>query len=222
MYPEAVGAFLRSDEAIKKFARWSVDRHVKRHPLHWACKREPVEIMIAWVDHEQSMFGKPRVTGGTFFPWMGTIDLEMPGCVIRRRPIGVEIIGGHIRDALMGQTWVDISWSRRDSDQGHVGRALQAASETTLLLRRSGEDTVGGLFQITTVSPQGAGVHPYFQFLPLQEHGWGTYVAMRMQDGYWLQEHRPTGTLIRLKSTFDIDLKGPSLKTRKQFDPRRP
>ncbi len=222
MEPEKVGPFLRSDEAIKKFAQWLVDRHLRQHPQHQSCRRTPVEIMIAWVDYEQSIFGKPRVEGEDFYPWMGTIVVTMPGCVIRRLPMGVEIIGsgGHIREALMDQSWIDISWSHRDAERGHVGRALQAASETTLLLRRSGEDTVGGLFQIATVSREGAEVIPYFQFLPLQEHGWGTYAAMRMQDGYWLQEHRPTGTRIRLQSPFDIHLKGPSLNTRKPFDPR--
>lgn len=221
--PERAGAFLRSNEAIKKFARQTVDFHLGRHPSHQACRRAPVEIMIAWIDHEQSMFGKPPVEGETFFPWMGAIVFTMPGCVIRRSPVGVEIIGsgGHIRDALMDQKFLDISWSHRhDDEQGHVGRALQAASESTFLLRRSGEDTVGGLFQLATVSYRGAEVIPYFQFMPLAEHGWGTYVAMRIQDGYWLQEHRPTGTRIRLQSPFDVQLGGPSLNTRKLFDPR--
>lgn len=220
--PDRAGAFLRSDEAIQRFAQGTVDHHLMRHLRHQDCNRARVEIMIAWVDHEQSMSGSPRVDGETFCPWMGTIVFTMPGCVIRRRPIGVEIIGSgdHIRDALMDQKFMDISWSHRDSDRGHVGRALQAASETTFLLRRSGEDTVGGMFQIATVSPQGAEVIPYFQFLPLQEHGWGTYAAMRMQNGYWLQEHRPTGTRIRLQAPFDIQLGGPGLETRKLFDPR--
>jgi hypothetical protein len=63
-------------------------------------------------------------------------------------------------------------------------------------------------------------VIPHFQFIPLAERGWGTYVAMRMEDGMWLQEHRPTGTIVRVEAPFDIQLRGPRWRVTQMFDPQ--
>jgi hypothetical protein len=214
--------WLRSDDAIRAFLRDGVNLHVQGRPTHARCRHARVDLLIAWIDHEQSMFGRPRGEEEEFYPWMGTISIELPTLGIRRRPMGVQVIGSGevIRDALMNGPWIDISWFNRGEDEGPIGRALYAASETTRLLRQVDAATVGGLFQVAVLSPRGARLIPHFQFIPMHEPGWGTYVAMRIEGGMWLQEHRPTGTIIRVEAPFDIQLRGPRWQAPQLFDSR--
>jgi hypothetical protein len=53
------------------------------------------------------------------------------------------------------------------------------------------------------------------------EDGYGTFVAMRIEDGLWVQEHRPTGTIVRVVPPFDIELEGSAWEGANEiFDPR--
>ena len=166
-------AWLRSDDAIRAYLWDGVNLHVNGRPTHDRCRRSRVDLLIAWVDHEQSMFGRPYGEEEVFYPWMGTIAVELPSLAIRRSPGGVEVIGSGevIRDALMDGPWADISRFNRDEEDGPIGRALYAASETTRLLRQVDAATVGGLFQIAVLSPHGAKLIPHFQFIPLPQPG---------------------------------------------------
>jgi hypothetical protein len=157
--PDTSAAWLRSDDAIRDYIRGGVSHHLQRHPSHVRCRSDRIELLIAWVDQKRSMFGRTQEEEAeAFFPWMGTISIQLPSLAIRRRAVGIEVIGSGevIREALMNGPWVDISWHARDADDGYVGRALYAASETTRLLRQVDVATVGGLFQVAVLSPQGA------------------------------------------------------------------
>jgi hypothetical protein len=96
---------------------------------------------------------------------------------------------------------------------------MYAAGEVAKYLRRTSEQTVGGLFQIAVLSSAGAKIVPHFQLVPLREPWTGTYVAMRMRGGMWLQEHRPTGTIVKVLAPYDIHLRGPLWQHPQLFDP---
>jgi hypothetical protein len=90
------------------------------------------------------------------------------------------------------------------------------------LLNEAGVTDVGGLYQLASISPFGVQPAPHFYWAPVQP-GYGTYVAMRLEYGEWVQEHRPTGTKVKVLSPFDIQLRHPDwMKARsKMFDPAR-
>ncbi len=71
---------------------------------------------------------------------------------------------------------------------------------------------VGGLYQVMTVSPNSVQTVPYFQLMEVVP-GYRTYVAMRIENGEWVQEHRPTNRIVAVKSPWAIDPKG-----RQRFD----
>jgi hypothetical protein len=49
---------------------------------------------------------------------------------------------------------------------------------------------------------------PYWYWADV-EPGYGTYVAMRVENGAWVQDHRPSGTTISVASPFDFNVAGP-------------
>src|SRR5207249_3638158 len=82
----------------------------------------------------------------------------------------------------------------------------------------------GGPFQVVHLSPKGVLVVPYWYWANVTRR-FGTYVAMRIEDGNWLQEHRPSATSIRIKRPFEILNQeideGPwDLGKAEMFDPR--
>ena len=71
-------------------------------------------------------------------------------------------------------------------------------------IERVGDPTVGGLYQLLHLSPRGIVKSvSYFYWMEV-EPGYGTYVAMRRDKGQWVQEHRPSGTRIAVRSPFEL------------------
>jgi len=92
---------------------------------------------------------------------------------------------------------------------------------TTMIRKRLIEHNrmsgVGGLFQVATMSHDSIQTVPYFQLLDVAP-GYRTYAAMRIENGYWIQEHRPTRRKVRVVSPLEIKLNIPSGKE-SLFDP---
>jgi hypothetical protein len=80
--------------------------------------------------------------------------------------------------------------------------------------------TVGGAYQLLHLSIEGAKVVPHFYWVDV-EPDYGTYVAMRNEGGYWIQEHRPTSAMVKIQSPFAIELGGPTIQHNLMFDPAK-
>lgn len=91
------------------------------------------------------------------------------------------------------------------------------------ILRREVEikkiDTVGGLYQIVLISQ--AGVYPieYEYWMDVSPHK-GTFVSMHIEEGQWIQEHKPTKHRVALENPTQIDVYSPAWEANKMFDPR--
>src|SRR6266851_2892934 len=91
----------------------------------------------------------------------------------------------------------------RGEERGLALRALFAAHIVRDLIQEEGDYEVGGLYQVLIMDPVGVRQVSYFYWMPV-DTDCGTYVAMRFEGGYWVQEHRPTGVKQRVESPFDI------------------
>jgi hypothetical protein len=110
----------------------------------------------------------------------------------------------------------------RGTEFGDSLRCLVTGMVIRDVLIAKGENTVGGLYQVAHVSYRGVELVPHFYWVPV-EPGYGTYVAMRIEDGQWLQEHRPTGTNVHVLNPLHIPWKGPIwlAGNHEMFDPGR-
>jgi hypothetical protein len=202
--------WLRSDDTIKKFVRSCIALHADGKPNHKVCQRKSVQFMIAWLDYGKNPFSQD----------MEVLTIHSPGLSVRRTSLGVDIIGSGetILNLMRFESFMEIMWRYRDQEKGHITRTLYCAGEAAKHLRRTKELTVGGLFQIAVLSSKGAQPLDHFQLVPIAEGRFGTYVAMRTRAGMWLQEHRPTGSIVKIEAPFDIELKGPRAREPKIFD----
>ena len=144
-----------------------------------------------------------------------------PKVLISRRELGFEIVGSGsvIHDDLGMDDWASLAnWPATDKD-GLRTRSMMFAHMVSTLIAKRDIDSVGGLLQIATISASGVELVPYFRWMSVAP-GYGTYVAMRFDEGEWIQEHRPTGTRVRVVSPHQIPLKGPTWKpgTHERFD----
>ena len=141
---------------------------------------------------------------------------------LRRTLLGLDVIGSGsaIGDALRREAYMKIAWFAGDQPLDSIPRCFFTAITVRDLLNDIGESTVGGLYQLAALSPGGVRIVPYFYWTSV-EPGFGTYVAMRIQDGEWLQEHRPTGTIVKVWSPFDFQMRHRDWLSRrsKTFEP---
>jgi hypothetical protein len=195
--------WLRDDQQLTDYLSQGYVRHAALGPDHQQCAAFPVELLIAWVDY------KPLADGNAPFAALGTIAVRLPGAHaghidIRRKPWGAEIIGS---GALAGPA-IDT-----DENFGHVAnmgpagvagqlRCMLVAQMLRSEMEAQGEQTVGGLYQLIHLSAVGVESVPYF-YRARVAPGFGTYVAMRLENGLWVQQHRPTGVLRPVLSPFD-------------------
>jgi hypothetical protein len=225
--PEADRAWLRSDVEVLSFLNREVLAHetMRIRGNHKQCKKRPVELLIAWVDHARRPNADPLdVARPTNFPRLEVVSVRSPRMEIRRRTKGVHIIetGAAIDKRLVIEAFEKVASIGRYDLEDSIPRALFAAVTCRYMLYKLSDETIGGLLQLASLSPWGAQVIPYFAW----EHvapGYGTYVAMRIERGEWVQEHRPSRTKLPVISPFDYQLHHPDVKTRnsKVFAPER-
>jgi len=155
---------------------------------------------------------------------METVTLRSPRFEIQRQLVGVQVIGSGstISEAMRQEAFMKIAWYAKDIPFGEMHRAFLSAIVTRDLLDDAADPTVGGAYQLAYLNRTGVHVVPYFYWVPVRE-AHGTYVAMRIEDGEWIQEHRPTGNKIRIMSPFEFQLQHPDWTRRrsKVLDPGR-
>ncbi len=217
--------WLRNNDEVLSFLRQGVEMHakVRMNADHRPCQMRPVELLIAWVDHAQTFFGESRQPGDpATAPRMETLVIRSPQMELERRPLELQIIGSgaKIHQQMRKEAYMEIAWHGHDAPVGWLYRSFFTAIVVRDLLNDAGESTVGGLYQLASLSPAGVQIIPHFYWAPV-EPGYGTYVAMRIKGGEWVQEHRPTGTVVKVMSPFDVQLRHPdwtNLRS-KMFDP---
>lgn len=229
MTPLMATAWIKSDEEVLRFLRRGVNMHAKMRTGkgnvdHKECQRQPVELLIAWVDITRDAIGGPReIADARIPPLLETIRLSSPNLLVERKIFGVECIGNGspISEAIRNEAYVDICWYAKEHPQAEIQKAFLTASIARKLLEEARIESVGKALQLICLSRQGVRVIPYFYWVPVGEQN-GTYVAMRIEGGEWVQEHRPTGTKIRIMSPFDFQLMHPDFTNRvnKQIDPK--
>lgn len=97
-----------------------------------------------------------------------------------------------------------------DFETAVIGKCFLAFTMTELLIQQHREETVGGLYQVGYLLPDRARVLSYERWLPLNATDThGTFVQLAMEDGVWLQQHRPTGLKRRLLSPLSYLVEEP-------------
>lgn len=94
------------------------------------------------------------------------------------------------------------------SDGTRAGNAVQCMFAAEALrgeMEAMGEVTVGGLYQIAHLSHRGLQSIPYF-YRARVAPGYSTYVAMRLENGLWVQHHRPSNTVRHVLPLFADEL----------------
>ncbi len=206
-YPD----WLRDNNAIRDFLKQAIGLHGKRRARHKKCERETIQFMIAWIDYGINPFSRP----------MEVITITSPGLKISRTTFGIDVIGSGniILDSMRYQSFMEVASSFLDEPNGPIKRTFVCAGEVAKYLRQVRVNSVGGLFQIAVLSTEGSRLVDHFQLVPVIDR-FGTYVAMRTRSGMWLQEHRPTGSVVKIQAPFDIELQGPTSGQSKVFNPR--
>ncbi len=221
--------WLRNDDEVLAFLRQGVESHgkmrISKSVDHRQCKQSAVELLIAWVDHGRDFMGHARSPLDLDKPpLMETITMRSPEFVIRRQAVGVQVIGSGstITTAMRQEAFMKIAWHAKDIPFGEMHRAFLTAIVTRDLLDEAADPTVGVAYQLAYLNRSGVYLVPYFYWIPVGE-AHGTYVAMRIEGGEWIQEHRPTNNKIRIMSPFELQLKHPDWTKRRSrvLDPKR-
>jgi hypothetical protein len=213
--PDDREQWLNDDDAVMRFILSGIAEHLRRYPDHAACRERDTELLIAWMDYTRQRPDGSWIDGVPA-PITQTKKLlwNRERLWWKRKQHGTIVLGRGERfaQALHDDDYDELvtrfgRFSDSDMDPNIIDaqRALlaTAAIRKQLILTNRAEG-VGGLYQVMTLGPRGAQTVPYF-YLDDVEPGFKTYVAMRIDRGEWVQEHRPTNTIMRVKTPRDID-----------------
>jgi hypothetical protein len=216
--------WLREDREVARFILQGIHAHGPKNPGHERCADGRAELLIFWRDYQR---GSPE--GG----WTGppipdpriiTVRANNRRVDIERIRRGVGVIGRNraFQRELNTPAFDDLVtyFGRFEGDRNvrDAQRALTATTEIRKRLIETDRTTgVGGLYQVMTVSPNSVQTVPYFQLVDVAP-GFRTYVAMRIENGEWIQDHRPTGRKVRVISPWAINPFGPA-RIDSIFDP---
>lgn len=207
--------WLRDDIEVLRFFKSSVKSHGKmrsgKGTDHRECERSKVEILISWIDIGRDFSGKQRSSADSKYPpRLETIVLSSPPFQIERYSAGVQVIGSGsvISEELRKEAFTKIAWYAKGIPYEEVHRAFFTAVVTRDLLDDAADPMVGDAYQLAYLSHTGVHVIPYFYWSAVDKQN-GTYVAMRIEGGEWIQEHRPSGKKIRIMSPFEFQLRHP-------------
>ena len=200
-------AWLKDDDLLTAFFAEGRRNHARFGPRHRACQDQKARLLIAWMDYSRSVWEPaPGSADGPLVPGAEVVVVRSPELDVKRTRLGLDVIGlPVIAPKMRDEAFAMLLQFGHEGQHGEAHRGLMAAQVVRRLLAdRGGAPAVGGLFQVATVSAKGVGVVPYFYLAPV-EPGYGTYVAMRMERGAWVQEHRPTSTVVPVTPPAEID-----------------
>lgn len=210
--PDNRGHWLKDNDAVLRFVLDGIREHLHRHPDHEPCRTQDTSLLIAWMDYTRQMPDGSWVDG---FPVMQMTVLRWhrERLWIKRNQRGTVVIGrdDSFVNELHDEPYEELvthfgRFSEMDKDIVDAQRALLGTEEIRKrLIQTNRTKGIGGLYQVMTMGPRGAQTVPYF-YLDKVGTGFQTYVAMRIDKGEWVQEHRPTNTVMRVKLPWDIDL----------------
>lgn len=197
--------WLRDDDHLRAFITWGLKEHGELGGVHLSqCISLPTEISVVWVDHR---IPPDLREDQVFIPGTHVVTITTPNLAVRRTEIGVDVLGsGGVIAGDFDREFVVKVMNFADGDAFQRGKAqgMFVAEAVRNRIRARSVETVGGLYQIVHLCRDGVQVVPYFYWADVRK-GYGTYVAMRMEHGQWVQEHRPTGKVVHLRSPFDIE-----------------
>lgn len=202
--------WLRDDDHLRAFVTWGLREHSKLGGHHLSvCLSRRAEVSIVWVDFKTPADLKPDQQ---FWPGTHVVTISTPDLAVRRTEIGVDVIGsGAVIAADYDREFVIkvANFGGDDEFKRGQAQALFVADTVRNRIQARQVGSVGGLYQVAHLSRRGAQVVPYFYWADVDKRH-GTYVAMRIEDGYWVQEHRPTGRVIHVLSPFDVNPTDPA------------
>jgi hypothetical protein len=216
--------WLREDRQLARFILEGIYAHGAKNPGHENCADGCAELLIFWRDYhrmspERGWRGPPIPD-----PRIITIRASNRRVDIERIRRGVGVIGRNraFQRELNTPNFDDLVtyFGRYDGERNvrDTQRALIATTEISKrLIEMNRTAGVGGLYQVMTVSPDSVQTVPYFQLMDVAP-GYRTYVAMRIENGEWIQEHRPTARKVRVISPWAINPFGPG-RIDSVFDP---
>jgi hypothetical protein len=213
--------WLRDDAQLTAYLDQGLRHHGQLGAEHERCVERGIELMIAWVDYRSAVSGSTVESPVT--PQL--ISVRLPGfhhrqIATKRTGFGVHVIGSGalVEPALQQQDVLMTIANFGGGDNGRSGQCMFVAETLRREINRVGDPTVGGLYQLLHLSPKGMAKSVSYFYWTRVEPGYGTYVAMRRDHGRWVQEHRPSGTSIPVRSPFELE-QPPSGEADRLFEP---
>lgn len=176
----------------------------------------PVSFIVGLIDFTRSVFRGMNVPAATL------VSVHCHPFSYEKITLGFDIhgSGSAIRDEIDQKKFVDFlnfAFTGSPKTQLHGALGIMHILRSEAQIRNI--DTVGGLYQIVRVSRSG--------FYPIEYEYWmdvspgkGTFVSMHIEEGQWVQEHKPTKRRIVLEDPTQIDLHPSGWRASKMFDPR--
>lgn len=212
--------WLGDDAAIKKLVTETIAAHPSLGSGHSTCDSRPAGILIAYV----GLVRFNKEDGSLDHYQLGTMTVAvLSDGTIERQGIGAAVLGEGgqlIQPKLTLELITQIANAASPESQ-----ALLALNATRVFVNEVNARSVGEPFQVAHLSAKGVLLVPYFYWANVTNR-FGTYVAMRIEDGDWVQDHRPSGRVLRFKRPYQIlnqelDEGAWPLGKNEMFDPRR-
>lgn len=196
--------WLRDDGALREFILVGLQRHAAK-PGHLDCAYQGVGLMISWIDYAR------EAVDGRNMPEI--ISVRTPAMTVRRvQGFGAEIVGSGevIAPVFDLELVINVANMGENQPWARANQCMFVSEVVRRELAKRAVTSVGGLYQVAHLFHGGVQTVPYWYWADV-EPGYGTYVAMRIENGMWVQDHRPSGTVVHVASPFDFDVTGPAL-----------
>lgn len=194
----APSTWLDDDEEVRAFVTSVVKQHTKAAPGHEGCVTAGAGLILAWVS--RIAFNRADGTLERYEPGTLAMAVASDGSIERQsmKPLVIGT-GGIIKPKLTMERALSVANAPDDTQQ-----MLAALNWTKLLIDDEKLTSVGGLFQVAHLGRAGGNkLLAYFYWADVTRR-FGTYVAMRIKDGRWFQEHRPSGKSVVVRRPEEI------------------
>jgi len=192
---------LTNDEAMHDIAISSIATHPDDFGEgHVKCLEEGAALLFAYT----SLVAHNRADGTFDHHELGifTTSVNSAGAIGRfKSGLGAAVLGDGA-EAIQHALTLDVMAQVANGGTAELSTFF-ALLVATKLVNEYKTKTVGLPFQAVYMTPQGVEVMPYFYWVDITNR-FGTYVALRIENGDWVQEHRPTKVKRRIKRPFEI------------------